>query len=132
LEQLKERIRARRKELRLTQADLAARVGVSPTAVTDWETGKSRPWENLVALAKALEVTTDWLTTGAKSAHEKKLEQLQLMVDSNPDLQRAWNDALAKAAESIRTMGQGIADSIAKMPKERRAEIEEELRAGPQ
>lgn len=70
---LPDRIRQARKKLRLTQAQLAAVVGVSTTAVTDWETGKSRPWENLVALAHRLKVSTDWLLTGETPDRSKLL-----------------------------------------------------------
>lgn len=51
-----------RAERRLTQGQLAQRVGVSPGNVGDWETGKSKPgYAALVALARTLEVSADEL-----------------------------------------------------------------------
>ena len=63
-DEIKTRIRLRRKSLHLKQKDLAKKVGVSAVAVNAWETGKSKPLSNVVSLALALQVTTDWLLTG--------------------------------------------------------------------
>jgi len=51
---------------RMSQQQLADAVGVSRPAVTQWETGETRALEgeNLVRVARALEVTTDWLLYG--------------------------------------------------------------------
>ena len=49
-----------RKAAGLTQRELGDRVGVSPQAVTQWETGVKRPSvENLTKLADVLETSTD-------------------------------------------------------------------------
>lgn len=50
----------------MSQQQLADAVGVSRPAVTQWETGEIRALEgeNLVRVARALEVTTDWLLYG--------------------------------------------------------------------
>lgn len=50
------RIAARRQELRLSQDELAARLGVSPTTVGNWETGKHYPKRHLGALEAQLRV----------------------------------------------------------------------------
>lgn len=51
-----------RAERRLTQSQLAQKIGVSPGNVGDWETGKSKPgYAALVALARTLEVSADEL-----------------------------------------------------------------------
>lgn len=50
------RIRAARKELGLTQAELGVRMGVLQSVVSDWENGKLQSWrEHAEKLAKALE-----------------------------------------------------------------------------
>ncbi|MFZ1326871.1 MAG: helix-turn-helix transcriptional regulator [Candidatus Contendobacter sp.] len=51
---------------KITQQQLAAEVGISRPAVTQWETGetKSLEGENLVRVAQALSVTTEWLLYG--------------------------------------------------------------------
>lgn len=63
-----ERIRARRKELRLTQKDLASKVGVSHVSISQWEKDETAPrGDNLLALAKALGVSALFISTGAES-----------------------------------------------------------------
>ena len=57
-----ERIRARRKELGMTQAQLAEKLYISNKAVSKWETGESNPDIALLPrLAEILEMSTDEL-----------------------------------------------------------------------
>ena len=59
---LNEKIAYYRREKKLSQEELAARVGVSRQAVSKWELGEASPDINkLLALAKAFGVTTDHL-----------------------------------------------------------------------
>ena len=59
------RIAALRREAGLSQADLAARLGVSPSAMGMYEQGRREPSAQvLVALARELGVSTDFLPTG--------------------------------------------------------------------
>ena len=60
------RIAGARKALALTQVQLAHRLGVSPQAVTQWESGAREPRgvDALVRLAEALGCTLDWLCAG--------------------------------------------------------------------
>ncbi|MBU9830502.1 LexA family transcriptional regulator [Rahnella sp. FC061912-K] len=63
--EMNERIRARRKELKLTQSVLAKLIGVNRVTVTGWESGDYKPGgENLQALAGALECNPQWLVDG--------------------------------------------------------------------
>ncbi|MDR1463743.1 MAG: helix-turn-helix domain-containing protein [Oscillospiraceae bacterium] len=59
------RISERRKQLRLTQDELAEKMDVTPQMISTAELGKKgiRP-ENLVNLCKALEVSADYILTG--------------------------------------------------------------------
>ena len=55
-------IRQYRKDLGMTQAQLAGKVGVSVQAVSKWETGAGFPdISQIVPLARALEISTDKL-----------------------------------------------------------------------
>ena len=59
---LNEKIYYYRKKAKLSQEELAARVGVSRQAVSKWELGDATPeLDKLVALARAFGVTTDEL-----------------------------------------------------------------------
>lgn len=57
-----ENIAIARKNLKLTQADLADKMNVSYQAVSSWERDENLPDTiNLIALASVLKVTIDWL-----------------------------------------------------------------------
>jgi len=60
---LGEKLRARREGLGLEQLEIAQRVGVVPSCVSEWESGRMRPKRHrLPALAKALRVSASRLT----------------------------------------------------------------------
>lgn len=63
---LAERVRAARKAAGLNKSDLAREVGLSPSAVTQWENGATQTLEgvNLVRAAAAMRVSPVWLATG--------------------------------------------------------------------
>ena len=60
-----EKLRSLRRERKINQAELAARVGVSPRSIASWEGGESYPRykETYEALAKALGVEVNYLRT---------------------------------------------------------------------
>ena len=77
------RISKRRKELKLTQEQVAEAMNISLQSVSCIELGKKaiRP-ENLVNLCAVLDISTDYILTGKKSAKqiegiEKKLASLK-------------------------------------------------------
>ncbi len=65
LSELGQRIRAQREKCRLKQNDIAGALQISPQAVSKWERGENAPDIGvLVALAKLLGVSVDWLLGG--------------------------------------------------------------------
>ena len=63
------RIAALRRDAGLSQAELAARLGVSPSAMGMYEQGRREPSAQLlVTLARELGVTTEFLLTGNPAA----------------------------------------------------------------
>lgn len=69
---LEERLKQLRKEMGLTQSDLAARLGITQQAVGKWETGVSSPDPaTLMQLAEVLQVSVDFLLgrAGANVGH---------------------------------------------------------------
>jgi len=67
MDQVKKRIKQLRKEMGLTGAELAARIGVSQGNVSDWESEKrtSTPTTKaLIAMARELGVSLNWLLLG--------------------------------------------------------------------
>lgn len=65
LSQIGKRILDRRKQLRITQEELAEKAGVTPQTVSSAELGKKalRP-ENIIKICSALEISTDYLLLG--------------------------------------------------------------------
>lgn len=62
-----ERIKERRKSLKMTQAQVAKGVGVSHVALSQWERDETSPsGENLYALAKVLGCSTPWILFGVE------------------------------------------------------------------
>lgn len=69
------RIAALRKAAGLNQAELARRLQVSPSTVGMYEQGRREPsGEILLAIARELKVTTDYLLSG-QSSQEADMEQ---------------------------------------------------------
>lgn len=67
---MEERIKAARKVLGWSQADLARRMFVTQPSVADWESGRKAPHtKNLTRLAVLLGVSFEWLTTGRGEMH---------------------------------------------------------------
>ena len=60
-----QRIKDRREQMKLTQAQLAERVGASQPTVNEWENERKTPSVRLlVNLASVLDCCTDWLLFG--------------------------------------------------------------------
>lgn len=64
METLAERIKARMKELKLTQESLARAVGLTQPGVFKLTSGKQPTTTKILELAQALRVTPEWLLTG--------------------------------------------------------------------
>lgn len=87
LYQMGMRILTRRKQMRLTQEELAAQANVTPQTISSAELGKKalRP-ENIVSICLALDITTDYLLLGK---HEKSLS-----FSENQKIQKLNKDQL--------------------------------------
>ena len=69
--QLAQRIRLARRKAKLSQEALAKLLGLQRSAVSNWESANpAQPaMANLIAVAKATNVSLDWLATGKGSMH---------------------------------------------------------------
>lgn len=77
--ELSDRIRRLREQARLTQEELAARVGVGQSAVQQWESGKSAPKRTRLAkVAKELHVTVEGLLDSTAPAGELDIDVLTI------------------------------------------------------
>ncbi|MFZ4170931.1 LexA family protein [Enterobacter ludwigii] len=76
MKNMNDRIRERRKELKLTQHALAEMAGVNRVTLTGWEAGSYQPnGANLYALSRALKCSQEWLMTGASEEAEEPAPQ---------------------------------------------------------
>jgi putative transcriptional regulator len=68
-----ERLKSLRKQVQLTQVDIAEKLGISQPAYASWERGVKKPTqENLVKIAQVLNVSVDYLVGNS----EVKLDDL--------------------------------------------------------
>lgn len=63
--EFKERISTARKHAKLTQSELAKRVGIDQASISDLERGRSQRTSYVATIAKACGVSALWLETGA-------------------------------------------------------------------
>lgn len=74
------RIASLRREANLSQAELARRLQISPSAMGMYEQGRREPSAQiLVALARELGVSTDYLLTGSPQKQEENALQEMLL-----------------------------------------------------
>ncbi|EFQ8337994.1 helix-turn-helix domain-containing protein [Salmonella enterica] len=79
MENMSDRIRQRRKELKLTQQALAELAGVNRVTVTGWESGEYQPnGINIIALCDALSCSPAWLAGDTKNPEHYPLKPSDL------------------------------------------------------
>ena len=71
LQEVGDRITARRKQLRMTQEDLSEKAGVTAQTISNAELGKKalRP-ENIIRICSAMDISPDYLLLGRISAED--------------------------------------------------------------
>ena len=82
------RVAALRLQAGMTQAELAKRLAVSPSAVGMYEQGRREPsMDRIVAMAKLFEVSTDYLLTGEPAAESDRaaLRRICTLVQERAD-----------------------------------------------
>lgn len=93
-----DRITSRRKELGLTQQQLADAVGISGVSVYKWEAGINTPkGHNLFSLAEALRCSPEWLLNGTDSDEPLKVEELLPQLDDRQKLLLDLFDSLPES-----------------------------------
>ena len=80
-----EKLKARRKELKMTQKDIADRLGISYQAYSAWERGVKKPTQdNLVKISQILNVSIDYLVGNSNErVKEDKLDNVELLFRMN-------------------------------------------------
>lgn len=95
------KIRRRRQELRLTQGELAERVGVDASSVINWETGRHYPRRKLAALESVLGIRLDGEEEPEPriSARLRREVEAELPAADAARVIRAIEEALTSPAE---------------------------------
>ena len=89
LNQIGSRILSRRKQLRMTQEELAEKAGITSQTVSSAELGKKalRP-ENIIRLCSALDISTDYLLLGEINENDHSI--LLSRISDLPPIQYIW------------------------------------------
>lgn len=87
LEEFGDRVRARRKELRLTQLELAERVGCSQSTIGQIENGRNRTFREIVTLARELETTPGYLIDGYDLSVEQGEIEREVAIGTEMDIE---------------------------------------------
>lgn len=100
------RVRGRRKELGMTQVDLARSCGITQASLSNIETGETKSLRGmtLLALARALRTTTRWIMSG-KGPHEPEPQlsaQEERLLELFLDLSDTNRAAVLAAAEALK------------------------------
>ena len=78
-----ERLKELRKQARLTQVELAGKLGIVQSSYADWERGKKKPTQdNLVKIAQVLNVSVDYLV-GNSEEKTDDFENIELLFRMN-------------------------------------------------
>lgn len=82
-----ERLKESRKQARLTQVEIAEKLGISQPAYASWERGTKKPTqENLVKIAQVLNVTVDYLVGNSDDEiTNKELEDIEILFRKNSE-----------------------------------------------
>lgn len=86
---LGKRVKHRREQLSISQADLGAAIGASQESIAQLESRDSKSSRKITQLADALSCSVDWLTTGDesknKNADQLKVKANKLLKDISED-----------------------------------------------
>ena len=78
-----ERLKKLRKQVQLTQVEVAEKLGISQPAYASWERGVKKPTqENLVKIAQVLNVSVDYLV-GNSGEKSDELDNIELLFRMN-------------------------------------------------
>lgn len=106
LQEIGNRITARRKQLRMTQDDLSEKAGVTSQTISNAELGKKalRP-ENIIRICSAMDISPDYLLLGNISNED--LSTLSKKVSHlNPEQYRHLEDIIDSYIAALGVMDQ--------------------------
>ncbi|WP_442956976.1 helix-turn-helix domain-containing protein [Planococcus sp. MB-3u-03] len=71
----------KRKELNITQTELAKRAGLTAPSISQYESGlRNPPYEAILKLANALSVSADYLISGSEASNDNSIDPIQSVL----------------------------------------------------
>lgn len=126
---MNERIKALRKELKLTQQEFADKLKISRGNIGAYEVGKNAPSDAVIALiCKTFNASETWLRSGEGEMFEELPEEDEVAAyvselledDDNPlydiikDVMKTYNDLTPKSQEVILDFSRKLRDNMKK------------------
>ena len=100
-----ERIRARRKELKLTQKSLAKALKLSDVSISQWERDDSEPTgKNLFALTTVLKCSPTWILYGDEDKAPEEITDQPVILDEKKQELLDLFDALPESEQDALLM----------------------------
>lgn len=114
MSEIKDRLREARRNKDLSQAELSKLLGVSQAAIAAIESGRNKRPTNLVAIAKALDVSPYWLETGKEDMEVRaNATPLGRIAEWDSNTPLSDDDCEAPLYKEIKlSAGNGFADDI--------------------
>jgi len=142
---LKDRLKLLRKELRITQQELADRVGISRGNIAAYEVGKNSPSDAVISLiCREFNVNEEWLRTGAgemfieETPDEEFMRMAKAVAAGDTRADRMIRKTLMcfyemddLGKETLMNFIQNLADSRQEGPADKVPETPEELEGNP-
>ena len=108
-DQVVSRIKMRRRELKLTQTELAKEANLTPAAISQFESGTRKPsFKTLSSLSDALKVTTDYLLGKAEKSYNDLLAdpKINAMLEGMMKFTEKDKETLYEFYEFLKTKGE--------------------------
>lgn len=105
------RIKQRRRELKMTQTELAKEANLTPAAISQFESGTRKPsFNTLSSLSDALKVTTDYLLGKKDRGYEDLLAdpRVNLMFRGMMDFTERDKETLYEFYKFLKTQAEGV------------------------
>ena len=117
-DQVVSRIKTRRRELKLTQTELAKEANLTPAAISQFESGTRKPsFKTLSSLSDALKVTTDYLLGKTEKSYNDLLAdpKINAMLEGMMRLTERDKEMLYEFYEFLKTKGEAQAPATEKI-----------------
>lgn len=123
---MKDRIKQIRKEAGLTQEKFAERLGLKRNTVATYETGKSKPMDNIVkSICREFGINEEWLLTGKEPMRNQPKDEVAIIVselieENNPfydfiiGIMKTYNELDIKSQEVLTNFAKELSKNMKK------------------